>query len=161
MGDANDQIADPVLAGSEGNANRRASERRRVLKGIKISFGNEFCAVEGVVRNLSETGAMIEIRDGFIVPDKITIHNELDGYKINCEIVRRKGNVIGVQFTGPRQPIETTRAQIINMDDGRHVEETEEIEVLAVENDPEPISEDEKFESRYSIRKKPVFGKLS
>ena len=144
--------------GDQQDANRRSADRRRVLKGIKVSFGQEFCAVEGVMRNLSETGALIELKDGFIVPDHITIHNELDGYKIDCKVARRQGNRIGVKFVGSRSPIEASRHQVISTDIGRHqAEKDPEPDPVS---DPEPEPQQQEEESRFSLRQRPAFGKL-
>lgn len=96
------------------DADRRAL-RRRVLKGVKISFHGAFCAVEGVMKNISETGALIMLKDTIGIPDRITIYNDLEGYKIDAEVVRRRADQIGVRFTGYAEEIERSRAQVVNM----------------------------------------------
>lgn len=108
---ADEQVED----GERRDGGDRRSQRRRILKGVKLSFGNEFCALEGVMRNVSDTGALIKLKDGFLVPDEVVIHNELDGYKVVAEVVRRASDTIGVRFIGERVAIEAKKHQVVTM----------------------------------------------
>jgi hypothetical protein len=92
----------------------RTSQRYKVFKGARIGFNCEFSSVECIIRNLSETGAFITVQDGILVPNHFMLFNELDGYKIECDIVWRQGNGFGVRFTSQRIPIRSTRPQVIN-----------------------------------------------
>ena len=129
----------------------RRSPRRRTLKGVRISFNNEYSFVDAVLRNLSETGCYIELPDGYLIPDSITIHNDLDGYKVDCEVVRRQGKRIGVKFIEEKIPVEIARKQVLNVIDfGQPEPKGQE----AVETKVTPQT---KSPQR---RKGPVFGKL-
>ncbi|MEM7215255.1 MAG: PilZ domain-containing protein [Pseudomonadota bacterium] len=130
-------------------ADRRAL-RRRVLKGVRIAFGNEFCSVDGAMKNISETGALIEIKDGFLVPDDIVVYNELEGYKIPAKVVRRDATRIGIHFAGEKSKIEAVKTQVISMiHHGRHDRDE------ADEKVEEPVLR------RFSPQnRRPVFGKL-
>ena len=86
-----------------------------MLKRAKYSFSNEFCTSECVIRNISESGAFMDFADGLLVPDTFKLHNEMDGYKIDCEVVRRVGQSAGVRFVGPREPIKPVRQQNITI----------------------------------------------
>lgn len=133
---------------------KERAQRRRVLKGVRISFQNEYCAVEGIMKNVSDTGALIELKDGYLIPDTITIFDELAGYKIDAAVVRRHVNRIGVMFVGAKQPIEKKRAQVISQIDLRE---------SAMISDEEPDEETETSEDpgqHSAPRRKPVFGKL-
>jgi hypothetical protein len=99
------------VAGFESD---RTSERRKVLKGARIGFNHEFSSVECVIRNLSETGAFVVVNDGILVPNHFTLFNDLDGYKVDCEIVWRHGNSFGVHFVGPKSAMSSKRTQILN-----------------------------------------------
>ena len=130
--------------------------RRRVIKGVRISFQNDYCAVEGVMKNVSDSGALIELKDGYLIPDIITIYDELAGYKVEAEVVRRNTNRIGIRFVGEKEPIEQKRAQVV-MEIGLPGEEPEE--------EPETESEDQTNEpqpgqEKPTLRRRPVFGKL-
>ena len=93
---------------------KRNNLRRRTLKGVRVSFNDKFCAVECVLRNISECGALLEFTDGALIPDKFVMHNEMDGYQVNCQIMRRIGNSVGVEFTSQKQQIKAIRKQIID-----------------------------------------------
>ncbi len=67
-----------------------------------------------MLRNISDGGALIDFADGALVPDHFVLHNEMDGYKVDCEIVRRIGNSAGIAFIGPKEPIKATRRQVID-----------------------------------------------
>ena len=125
--------------------------RRRVLKGVKIAFAGDFCAIEGVMKNISETGALISTKNSTHIPDHIVIFNELDGYKIAAEVVRRGASELGIRFLGYAEPIETTRAQIVNMID---LNETDT--QTAMRENP---YFNEEFRNTSSGRSKPAFGK--
>jgi PilZ domain len=75
--------------------NRRAI-RRRVLKGATIEFdGGAFsCAV----RNLSETGAALDIPFLFGIPHEFRLIMETDQASRHCRVIWRKENRLGVAF---------------------------------------------------------------
>ena len=91
---------------------RRSDRRRRVLQGIKLSYSNDFCLSEGVLKNVSEAGAQILLNEGAVVPDRFKIINEMEGYEVECEAVWRKGPAIGVRFTQPKVEIKAKSRQI-------------------------------------------------
>lgn len=132
---------------------KRNQQRRRVLKGVRIAFGNDHCAVEGVLKNISDIGALIELKDGNLVPDTIVLHNELEGYKVPCRVVRRELTRIGVEFSAEKEAIRTTKSQVVNMinlDQSASGQNN-------VEQNNEPLV---KTSIAIAARKKPVFGKL-
>lgn len=65
------------------------------------------------MKNISDTGAFIIFQDGSFVPNAFTLINMIDGYRVECEIVRRVGDSAGVRFTGAFQRIEATRKQVV------------------------------------------------
>ncbi len=135
---------------------KRSIERRRILKRARVSYGNGAISVDCVMRNISETGALINVNDGLLIPDQFTLHNELDGYKVDCEVVRRFGNSVGVRFVGEKTPIKSTRVQTINMlGDANQVHARENSEI----NDPRSTPTDNPPSVVPRARQKPVFGK--
>ena len=131
------QIDDIPENGAEQAADEaeheRDSDRKRVLKGAHIAFNDEFSSVECVIRNLSETGAYIVVKDGILVPNQFVLHSELDGFKVECEIMWRKANTFGVRFTGEKVSIVKTRTQIV-----KHYTKTDEVLVEKQEEAPKP-----------------------
>lgn len=51
-----------------------------------------------MVRNLSVTGAAIELSDSCEIPDSFLLVMPDDGLRLPCRIVRRGGYLIGVAF---------------------------------------------------------------
>jgi PilZ domain len=74
----------------------RAAPRHRVLKAGTISFGGS--AIDCTVRNLSETGAAIEVVTPLFIPDRFTLIIPSDQAKRPCHIVWRRERRIGVAF---------------------------------------------------------------
>ena len=83
---------------------RRLLPRTRILKGAQIfwptgaavTWPNGSSLVKCVVRNLSETGAKIEVRGP--VPETFEIVFDVDHSRRSCHVVWRKGAMIGVKF---------------------------------------------------------------
>ena len=69
--------------------------RRRVLRAGTIEFAGG--AIDCTVRNLSSTGAMLEVASPIGIPSRFTLIRA-DGHHIPCEIMWRKPNRIGVAF---------------------------------------------------------------
>lgn len=76
---------------------RRASARRRVLKGAHIVFNGGRSTITCTVRNLSTTGALLRVESVVGVPPDFVL--SLDGgTQYRCKVVRRSGGEIGVEF---------------------------------------------------------------
>ena len=74
----------------------RIAPRRRVLKAGSIVFGGS--AIDCTVRNLSETGAALDVVTPLFIPDRFTLLVLTDQSKRPCRIVWRKEKRIGVRF---------------------------------------------------------------
>jgi len=75
----------------------RIAQRQRVLKGGTISF-NGGAGIDCTVRNLSETGAALEVESPVGVPDQFTlVFGDGRGSK-SCHVVWRKPGRIGIAF---------------------------------------------------------------
>jgi hypothetical protein len=75
---------------------KRKAVRRTVLKTGRIRFGksSEICTV----RDLSATGACIELAAAASIPDKFTLVLEMESAARNCTAVWRKDRQLGVRF---------------------------------------------------------------
>jgi len=76
--------------------NHRIAPRRRVLKAGSIEFGGG--AIDCTVRNLSETGAALEVVSPLYIPDRFTLVVRTDQLKRLCRIVWQTERRIGVAF---------------------------------------------------------------
>jgi hypothetical protein len=74
----------------------RAAPRYRVVKPAQIEHGSEKIAC--TLRDLSVTGAALEVSDLAIIPEKFTLVLLEEGLKLPCRVVRRRQFRIGVIF---------------------------------------------------------------
>jgi hypothetical protein len=74
----------------------RRNPRYRVLKTGSIEFSGG--AIDCTVRNMSTTGAAIEVESQTGIPEKFTLTVSGDGLHLPCHIVWRKPYRIGVAF---------------------------------------------------------------
>jgi hypothetical protein len=74
----------------------RIAPRHRVLKPAKIDFGRG--AIDCTVRDLSVTGAALEVPHQSGIPAKFTLLVPGDGLHLPCTVVWRTEYRIGVTF---------------------------------------------------------------
>ena len=74
----------------------RIAARHRVMKVAKIEFGAT--AIDCTVRDLSLTGAAIEVPNQTGIPERFTLVMTEDGLRLPCQVVWRKEFRIGVAF---------------------------------------------------------------
>ncbi|MBN9008232.1 MAG: PilZ domain-containing protein [Rhizobiales bacterium] len=74
----------------------RRAPRFRVTKAAKIGIARD--ARSCIIRDLSETGAAIEIENPKDVPDEFTLDITEDNLKLPCRVVWRAQFRIGVAF---------------------------------------------------------------
>jgi hypothetical protein len=74
----------------------RVAARRRTLKAGTIGFGGG--GIDCSVRNISETGAALEVVSPLFIPHRFTLFVPSDQFKRQCHIVWRKEKRIGIAF---------------------------------------------------------------
>jgi hypothetical protein len=74
----------------------REAKRRRVLKSGKILLIGGG-AIDCTVRNLSQTGAALEVVTPIGIPERFALAIE-PGQTLTCEVVRRTERRVGVRF---------------------------------------------------------------
>ena len=77
-------------------SDNRDRPRQRILKGGRIDFG--VGTIDCVVRNLSETGAALEVESPVGIPDMFELVIIADRSRRRARVVWRKGKRLGVQF---------------------------------------------------------------
>jgi hypothetical protein len=75
---------------------RRQSPRRKVLKGARIAFASE--GITCTVRNLSETGAGLDVADPMSLPPSFMLVIDRDGFTRRCHPVWCNDRRVGVAF---------------------------------------------------------------
>jgi hypothetical protein len=87
-------VAGPV----NGSTNEhRVAARHRVLKAGTIAFADGGC-ISCVVRNLSATGAALDVTSPVGIPDTFKLLVEQDHASYDCRVVWRTERRIGVTF---------------------------------------------------------------
>ncbi|MBR1090820.1 PilZ domain-containing protein [Bradyrhizobium manausense] len=82
----------------------RSAARHKVLKAATISFGGG--AISCTVRNLSDSGASLEVASPIGIPDSVVL--ELEGGGRRCRVVWRKEMRIGVRFVNRKDKTEVS-----------------------------------------------------
>ncbi len=77
--------------------NNRAALRHRVLKPGTIEFNGG--AIDCVIRNISETGAALEVTSPVGIPETFNLVSSGDHTTRQCRVAWRKERRIGVRFT--------------------------------------------------------------
>ena len=78
-------------------SDHRGSQRLRTYKGGSIIFGVA-AAIDCIIRNMSETGAALEVESPVGIPDEFGLLIKPEYIKRNCRVVWRAASRIGVQF---------------------------------------------------------------
>jgi PilZ domain len=78
-------------------AEHRRAPRHNVLKNGTLKFGRN--SINCLVRNLSITGAAIEISSRAELPERFVLVVPGDGLQLSCRTVWRKEHRIGVAFS--------------------------------------------------------------
>jgi hypothetical protein len=79
------------------DSDRRFSARHKTLKGGSIMFGLA-PPVECVIRNMSESGAAVEVKNVMAIPDDFQLLIKPELRKRHCQVVWRKHDLLGVRF---------------------------------------------------------------
>ena len=87
----------PVARDEADGESRRASPRRRVLRRALIVHRGGYCTLGCNILDVSETGAMLMPADMSLCPATFVLKHQ-DGRSNHCEVVWRKGEIIGVRF---------------------------------------------------------------
>jgi len=75
---------------------KRTFSRHRVLKAGTIEFNGG--AITCMVRNMSDTGAMLDVTSPVGIPEHFTLILQADGRRMPCRVAWRKEKRIGVAF---------------------------------------------------------------
>jgi hypothetical protein len=74
----------------------RIARRHRVIKAGRIEFDS--IVIDCIVRDLSVTGARLEVSSQGGIPERFTLIVPGDRLRLACTVVRRGGYRIGVAF---------------------------------------------------------------
>lgn len=77
-------------------SDNRAAYRKRVLKAGVVKLADTM--IDCTVRNVSETGAALEIISPLFIPDRFILSIKSDQIERSCQVVWRKEKRLGVSF---------------------------------------------------------------
>jgi hypothetical protein len=79
-------------------AERRGAIRRRVLKGVVLSFNHGFSSFEGVMRNQSERGGKLSFGEALSLPSMFEVRIAGEEKPRTARVRWRSMTVLGVEF---------------------------------------------------------------
>ncbi len=91
----------------------RLTARRRILKGGMVCFNDRHSTLPCAVRDLSEQGARLRLSGSGDAPDTFELFIELDGVWVDCDVIWRSNDEIGVAFSSPKRQEAPTRKQVL------------------------------------------------
>ena len=86
-----------LVYGGLRSMEKRANDRRRVLRAGKIVLNKHGSVIDCTVRNISKTGALIGVLSAVTVPEEFILR--WDGIEQSCKVVWRKPDRMGLKFT--------------------------------------------------------------
>jgi hypothetical protein len=89
--------AEPTATAAKTGKDKRRASRRDIKRSARISFAKQNLVC--TVRNVSATGASIQVADVAAIPDNFRLVLEMETAARRCVVVWRKTTQIGVKFT--------------------------------------------------------------
>lgn len=112
-----------------------------------------------ILRNISETGALLQIEHIAGLPSHFTVGVELDAFEVPAKWIWREEERVGVQFEGPLEPIESKRTQVLYLsDDPRLMEDENQDHIQFGGRSAREVGE-RNSDSSIRKRRSPGFGK--
>jgi hypothetical protein len=144
---------------TEARLQKNFIERAYRMRTYKAAFvyndgggGKRAC----ILRNISETGALLQIEDVRGLPSQFTVGVELGSYEVAANWIWRKDVRLGVQFQGPLEQLKTTRMQVLNLPDAPILTtdiNDETIKALTVENPSQLVEQSLERQQRANLRR--------
>jgi PilZ domain len=100
-----------------GASEHRVVRRKRSLKGAYISYNDRHFTIPCAVRDISGLGARLKVSERSIAPDTFILHIELDSTEMDCEVVWRSKDEVGVKFVSDVRSVKVSRIQVVSSSD--------------------------------------------
>jgi len=100
---------------SAGAGGKRRSTRRRAFFSGRIVRCDDLRASDCMIRDISETGALIEIKQSEVVPEKFFLLGSRTESAFEAELVWRKGNLAGLRFLREHNLVTSGDAQMLRL----------------------------------------------
>jgi hypothetical protein len=96
----------PPGKGLHDDSERRETQRVRILKAGKIIKSGGWGSIECIIKDVSSTGAKIEVDPLFEFPSKFSLLIIKDETLVECELAWRNGRKAGVRFTSEMKQVQ-------------------------------------------------------
>ena len=93
-------------------AERRRAGRHRALLAGKLANEDATTTIDCAIRNISDTGAMIETSTPHLIPNKMHLVQIKEGVAWDVEVIWRRGNRIGLSLGDRHDLKENTEKQL-------------------------------------------------
>jgi hypothetical protein len=87
------------------HAERRGHVRMRTFKAARILLNGHQSAIDCMVRNLSESGACLNVGSAIGIPERFDVIFDADKSIRGCRMVWHRERQIGVEFQPPSRPV--------------------------------------------------------
>lgn len=77
---------------------KRGNPRQRVFKAGKIIYGGGSIVIDCTIRNLSASGARLQVPTSVAIPDRFEFAEAATGKRRNASVIWRKGDLMGIRF---------------------------------------------------------------
>jgi hypothetical protein len=91
------------------DANKRISNRSRVLKAAKLVSLNKWSVVDCTIRDMSETGARIICKDQLAVANEFRFLMPFENTIRNARVIWRREDALGIEFTSVKERAPTRK----------------------------------------------------
>lgn len=85
---------------NDDQENKRRAVRMRTLKGAKLVLPNNVSTFDCTVRNISATGALVEMPSTLGVPQRVSLRLDDGSPERVCEVAWRTERRLGLHFVG-------------------------------------------------------------
>lgn len=109
----------PAAPVAQATGEKRSNTRRRALKAGIIAYNDGNMTFPCVVRDISDAGARLKTDVNRHPPDTFQLQTELGGLIVDCQVVWRDGQQVGVRFISQPQRTVPRCAQIIQISDAK------------------------------------------
>jgi hypothetical protein len=82
-------------------SDKRHSPRHRVLKAGKIAYANGSIVIDCTIRNLSDTGARLQVPTSVAIPDRFEFGEAASARRRRATVMWRRGDLMGIRFDEP------------------------------------------------------------
>jgi hypothetical protein len=97
-------IATFVSTGLQMTAEKRSAPRTRAFLKGKAIFNNRQSTLDCLVRDISATGARLEVSNAVLLPDAFDLYVAQKDATLRARITWRRDGEIGVEFEQPHAP---------------------------------------------------------